>query len=131
VIKDSQPPRTRVLVADDHAVVRRALRLLLDAQDDLEVVGEAWDIAGTVEAGLTLHPDVAVCDLMMPGGTMLADIHNLVEAGCGVVVLTMEDDPAFARVAMREGASAFMLKDVAADDLVAAVRAAKPMVPAA
>jgi two-component system response regulator NreC len=113
-----------VLLADDHPVVRRALRLLLAAHDDIEIVGESADVIATLSAADRLHPTVAVCDLTMPGGSTLREIPKLVAAGCAVVVLTMQSDPAFAREALRAGASAFVLKDVAAEQLVTAVRAA-------
>jgi len=119
----------RVLVAEDHAVVRRALRLLLDGADDIEVVGESVDVASTLEAGRTVHPDVVVCDLMMPDGTMLTELHRLVMGGSAVVVLTMASDPAFEREALRMGASSFLLKDAPPEELVGAVRAARPRTP--
>lgn len=118
----SEPP-IRVLVADDHAVVRRALRLLLADHDDIDVVCESADVAGTVLAAERFHPTVAVCDLTMPGGDTLQEIPTIVDAGCAVVVLTMQSDPAFARAALRAGASAYVLKDAAPEELVTAVRA--------
>jgi len=124
-----QPP-IGVLVADDHGVVRRAIRLLLEAQDDIEVVGEAADVASTVAAARALRPDVALCDLMMPDGSILTELQSVLDAGSAVVVLTMTSDPAFAREALRGGASAYVLKDAAPDEIVAAVRAARPLAPA-
>lgn len=126
----SYPAPIRVLVAEDHAVVRRALRLLLDGADDIEVVGESVDVASTLDADRTLHPDVVVCDLMMPDGTMLPELHRLIMGGSAVVVLTMASDPAFEREALRQGASRFLLKDASPEELVAAVRAARPRAPA-
>lgn len=120
----------RVLVAEDHAVVRQAVRLLLDGAGDIEVVGESVDVASTLDAGRALHPDVVVCDLMMPDGTMLSELRRLIMGGSAVVVLTMAADPAFEREALRLGASRFLLKDAPPEELVAAVRATRPMTPA-
>ncbi|HEX6390133.1 MAG TPA: response regulator transcription factor [Solirubrobacteraceae bacterium] len=114
----------RVLVADDHAVVRRALRLLLDAQADVDVVGESADVKGVVDMSLHLEPAVVVCDLTMPGGNTLAAISEIAASGPAVVVLTMQSDPSFAAAALRAGAVGYLLKESAPEELVTAVRAA-------
>lgn len=107
-------------------MVRRALRLLLEAQDDFEVVGESMNVAGTLDAVDRLRPDVVVCDLMMPDGTMLPQLDRLADAGCAIVVLTMVADPGYERATLRAGASAFLLKDATPDELIAAIRDARP-----
>jgi two-component system, NarL family, response regulator NreC len=119
---------TRIILADDHAVVRSGLKLLLESEDDLEVVA----LAGTAEDALRyVHghkPDVLVLDLNMPGArTSLDVIPEVAEVSPGtrVVVLTMQEDPAFARQALRGGAAGYVLKEAADDELVNAVRLAR------
>jgi CheY-like chemotaxis protein len=115
-----------IVLADDHTMVRRGLRMVLDAEDGLSVVAEAGDIAGALRATRELHPSVAVLDLNMPGEATLPAIPRFLEAspGVAVVVLTMESDPVFARRALSAGASGYVLKEGAEDALVDAVRAA-------
>jgi two-component system, NarL family, response regulator NreC len=90
----------RIVLADDHAVVRSALRLLLDAEEDLEVVAEAGDIESTVRYVRGHKPDVLVLDLNMPGPPSLPMIPELAQK-TAVVVLTMQNAPAFAREALQ------------------------------
>jgi two-component system response regulator NreC len=120
---DSSSPATIVL-ADDHTIVRSALRALLEAE--FEVVAEAGDVEEAVRKVLAYKPAVIVLDLSMPGGSSLAAIPRMLSASAGtaVVVLTMEDEPRFAREALRAGALGFVLKEAADTELVAAVRAA-------
>ncbi|HLM08266.1 MAG TPA: response regulator transcription factor [Thermoleophilaceae bacterium] len=115
-----------VVLADDHAVVRSGLRMLLEAEDDLEVVAEAGDVDATRRTVLGYKPGVLVLDLNMPGGSSLEAIPALLEAspGTSIVVLTMQEDPAFAREALRAGAKGYVLKQAAGTELVQAVRAA-------
>ena len=115
-----------VVVADDHAVVRSGLRLLLDAEPDFEVVGEAGDVAGAREQLAAQTPDVLVLDLKMPGEPTLPALDSLVAASpdTRVVILTMFNEPVFAREALRAGAAGFVLKHAADADLVKAVRIA-------
>jgi DNA-binding NarL/FixJ family response regulator len=96
---------TTVVIADDHAVVRSGLRLLLDAEPGLEVVAEAGDVPTALRMAKAHRPRVLVLDLNMPGGSSLDAIAELREhaAETAVVVLTMQDDPAFAREALRNG----------------------------
>jgi two-component system response regulator NreC len=117
---------TRIVIADDHAVVRSGLRMLLDAEPDFEVVAEAGDVDAARRYVRGHHPDVLVLDLHMPGGPSLPDIPGLREEfpKTQIVVLTMQDDPAFAREAMRAGALGYVLKEAADSDLVEAVRRA-------
>jgi two-component system response regulator NreC len=115
-----------IVVADDHAMVRSGLRLLLDAEDDLHVVAEAADIEGALRAARTRRPRVVVLDLNMPGTPTLAAIPSFLEAvpGAAVVVMTMHKDLAFAREALGAGASGHVLKEAARTELVDAVHAA-------
>ena len=117
---------TTIVVADDHAVVRSGLRLLLDAEPELEVIAEAGDMPGAIRTVQAHRPAVLVLDLNMPGGSGLDAITTLSASTpeSAIVVLTMQDDPAFARRAFQNGALAFVLKEAADDELLEAVRAA-------
>src|SRR3954454_24559591 len=117
---------TTIVVADDHEVVSSVLRLLLDAEPDLEVIAEAGDIPGAIHTVLTHRPAVMVLDLNMPGGSGL-DVVTTLRASApktAIVVLTMRDDPAFARWALQNGSLAFVLKEAADEGLLAAGGAA-------
>ena len=116
----------RVVLADDHALMRRSLRLILDDDAAIDVVAEADDLE-TVERQIHgRRPGVLVLDLGMPGGSGLPAISNLRRAApeTQIVVVTMEDSPGFAQRAMAAGATGFVLKDHAEEELPAAVRAA-------
>ena len=115
-----------IVLADDHAVVRSGLRMLLDAEDDLEVVAEAGDVDAARRTVLGYKPAVLVLDLNMPGGSSLEAIPAMLESSpqTAIVVLTMQEDPAFAREALRAGARGYVLKQAAGAELVQAVRAA-------
>ena len=117
---------TRVVIADDHAVVRTGLKMVLDAEDGIEVVAEAGDVPAALRAVRAYHPDVLVLDLNMPGESSLQAIPRFVEQapGTAIVVLTMQQDPAFAREALRSGARGYVLKEAADAELVQAVRMA-------
>jgi two-component system response regulator NreC len=117
------PATTRIVVADDHAVVRAGLRLLLDAEEDLTVVAVAGDVDDALRLTRAHRADVLVLDLNMPGRPTLPEIPALAEL-TAVVVLTMQNDPAFARQALGAGARAYVLKEAADSELVEAVRAA-------
>ncbi len=121
-----EAPKTRIVIADDHAVVRSGLRMLLDAEPDFEVVADAGDLQRTTSYVRAYRPTVLVLDLNMPGGSTLPAIPDLREASpdTGIVVLTMQNDPAFAREALRAGALGYVLKEAADDELVQAVRMA-------
>ena len=101
------------------------IRRLLSAEDGFEVVGEAGDVPRTIEAVRRTHPAILLLDLHMPGGGSLPALPALRDASpqTGILVLTMQDDPAFARKALRTGASGYVLKEAPRADLVAAVRA--------
>jgi two-component system, NarL family, response regulator NreC len=123
---DGEGPEITIVLADDHAVVRHGLRLLLEAEEDMEVVAEAGDVDAAQRFVLGHKPTVLVLDLNMPGGSSLEAIPRVAETSPNttVVVLTMQDDPAFAREALRAGARGYVLKHAAGSELVQAIRAA-------
>ncbi|MFD5594923.1 response regulator [Streptomyces griseorubiginosus] len=116
----------RILLADDHALVRRGVRLILDREPDLEVVAEAGDGAEAVELARTHAIDLAVMDIAMPRMTGLQATRELVarNPGLRVLMLTMHDNEQYFFQALRAGADGYVLKSVADRDLVAACRAA-------
>ena len=116
----------RIVLADDHAVVRSGLRLLLDAEKDFEVVAEAGDVESAARYVRGHHPAVLVLDLNMPGGSSLEAIPGIRESApeTQIVILTMQEEPAFARQALSAGAIGYVLKEAADDELVEAVRRA-------
>jgi two-component system, NarL family, response regulator NreC len=115
-----------VVIADDHQVVRTGLRMLLDAEPDLEVMAEAGDVRSTFEEVERHHPDVLILDLHMPGEPSLPAIPQLLERApdIRVVVLTAQRDPSFAGEAMRLGAAGYVPKEAAGRQLVRAIRMA-------
>lgn len=117
---------TTIVLADDHAVVRRGLRMLLDSEEDFEVLAEAGDVMAAIRYVRAHRPTVLVLDVTMPEGSTLPSIPTLKEASpnTAIVVLTMESEPAFAREALRAGALGYVLKEAADDELVTAVRLA-------
>ena len=120
------PLTTRILLADDHVVVRRGLRLVLDAEPDLRVVAEAGDGAEAVERGLSDDGDRAILDIMMPRMNGLRAAHELSRRrpGLRVLILSMHDSEQYLYEALRAGAAGYVLKSVADRDLVEACRAA-------
>jgi two-component system, NarL family, response regulator NreC len=116
----------RIVLADDHAVVRSGLRMLLDSEGDFEVVAEGSDVESARRYVRGHHPGVLVLDLNMPGGSSLEAIPLIREESPGtqIVVLTMQQEPAFAREALGAGALGYVLKEAADDELVEAVRRA-------
>ncbi|MFA9273121.1 MAG: response regulator transcription factor, partial [Baekduiaceae bacterium] len=124
--EEEQPAQLRLVLADDHAVVRAGLKLLLDSEPDFEVVAEAGDVDEALRQVRAYRPDVLVLDLNMPGDPSLPAIPKVAEINeaTAVVVLTMQDDTAFAREALRGGAKGYVLKDAADGELAPAVRAA-------
>ncbi|MHB8490746.1 MAG: response regulator transcription factor [Solirubrobacteraceae bacterium] len=116
----------RIVLADDHAVVRSGLRMLLDNESDFSVVAEASDIEGARRYVRGHHPRVLVLDLNMPGGSTLEAIPLIRKEfpETQIVVLTMQKEPAFAREALGAGALGYVLKEAADLELVEAVRRA-------
>jgi DNA-binding NarL/FixJ family response regulator len=117
---------TRILLADDHAVVRRGLKLVLDGEHDLEVVAEAGDGAEAVAQGLDENVDLAILDVSMPRMTGIQAALELSKrrADLKILILSMHDNEQYFFEALRAGASGYVLKSVADRDLVEACRAA-------
>ena len=114
---------TRLLVVDDEALVRFGFKLILDAEDDFEVVGEAGDGMEAIEAARRLRPDVVLIDIRMPRMDGVEATRTLVADGFKVLILTTFDLDEYLFNGVKAGASGFLLKDVPPDDLAAAVRA--------
>jgi DNA-binding NarL/FixJ family response regulator len=117
--------RIRLLLADDHAILRAGLRMLLDAQPDMVVVAEAADGEEAVRQALDSRPDVAVVDLTMPGLSGVQTLQRLRRElpATRLLVLTMHDDPGYARLALAAGATGHVVKDRQSSELLAAIRA--------
>lgn len=115
----------RILLADDHNVMRRGLRLLLESQPGFTVVGEAADGRQAVEQALALKPEVAVLDIAMPHLSGAEAAQRITEAlpATAVVILSMHSDESYVLRALKAGAKAYLLKDSAEGDLIGAVRA--------
>jgi DNA-binding NarL/FixJ family response regulator len=116
---------TRILIADDHAIVRSGLRLIIDAQEDLEVVGEAATGEETVEKATSLRPDILLLDIAMPGlnGLDAARLIRQQAAEVRIIVLTMYDDEAYLRQFLEMGTAGYVLKKAADTELLDAIRA--------
>lgn len=125
-MSDEAADETSVIIADDHAVVRKGLRLLIDAEPGLRVIAEAGTVPEAVRKTRALRAGVLILDLNMPGGSSLEAIPELREQApmTAIVVLTMQNDPAFARQALQSGAAGFVLKEAADDELLEAIRLA-------
>jgi two-component system response regulator NreC len=113
----------RVLLVDDHAIVRSGVALLLQEEGGFEVVGEAGDGREAIRLTRRLTPDVVVLDVKLGTGSGIDAIAEIREIGARVVMLSMENDVAAARRAFERGAQAYVLKDAAADDLTTAIAA--------
>ncbi len=116
----------RVVLADDHALMRRSLRLLLDSERDVEVIAEGDDMTAVVRYVEHHRPQVLLLDLGMRGGSSIDAINRLPERvpETKIVVMTMQDNPVFARLALAAGALGFVAKERADEELPQAVRAA-------
>ena len=114
----------RVLIVDDHAVVRAGLRMLIDAEDDLEAAGEAGSARDAIFRARELQPDVILMDVVMPDGNGLDAIPTLLHEHpeAKVLMLSMQDDPQYVRQAFTAGASGYVLKEAADTDVVSAIR---------
>ncbi len=121
---DSNGHPLRVVLADDHAVVRAGLRLLLERADGIMPLAEAATAEETVACVARLHPDVALIDVTMPDGSGIDVIPQLLESSpeTKVVVLTMHDDPWYVHHAFEAGARGYVVKEAADAELVAAIR---------
>jgi len=115
-----------IVIADDHAVMRSGLKMLLEAERNLEVVSEAGDVQETIRKLKAYKPDVLLLDLHMPGGPSLGAIPEMRDCSPGtrIVVLTMQNSPGFVREALRAGASGYVTKEAADSEVVEAVRLA-------
>jgi DNA-binding NarL/FixJ family response regulator len=113
-----------VLLVDDHALIRKGFRLIFDAEDGIEVAGEAADGAAAVSLCTALRPDVVLMDVRMPGRDGIEATGDIVAAGLPsrVLILTTFDLDDYVYAGLRAGASGFLLKDTQPDDLVAAIR---------
>jgi two-component system, NarL family, response regulator NreC len=114
----------RVVVVDDHAVVRSGIRMLLDAEPDIDVVAEGGTADEAVRAARLEKPDVMLLDVVMPDGSGIEATPKVLEAAPGVrvLMLSMQDDPAYVREAFAAGASGYVLKEAADVEVVQAVR---------
>ena len=117
--------KIRVMLADDHAILRAGLRMLLEAQPDMAVVAEAADGEEAIRRAGGSRPDVAVVDLSMPGLSGVETLERLRREvpSTRLLVLTMHDDPGYARLALAAGASGHVIKDAESTELLAAIRA--------
>jgi DNA-binding NarL/FixJ family response regulator len=124
--REESTDTVRIVIADDHSVVRRGLRQLLDGEEGFEVVAEAGDVESARRYVRGHHPDVLVLDLNMPGGSSLDAIPLIRQESpkTQIVVLTMQAEPAYARRALSAGVLGYVLKEAADAELVAAIRAA-------
>lgn len=120
-----QPKKARILLADDHSVVRRGFRLILESQEDFEVVGEAANGREAVTLAETLQPDVVVMDVSMPELNGIEATRRIGEVSLRtrVLALSMHKDTVYVREILRAGARGYLLKDAADHDLISAVRA--------
>lgn len=115
----------RILIVDDHAMLRAGLKLLIEGQRDMRVVGEAGDLRAAIDAAKKTTPDVIILDLSMPGGSGVAGVERLraTVPDAKILVLTMHDDPAYVRSAIAMGASGYVVKSAADSELISAIRA--------
>jgi two-component system response regulator NreC len=114
----------RVLIVDDHAVLRAGLRMLIDAEDDMEAVGEAGSVRDAIFEARASNPDLVLMDVVMPGESGLEGIPKLLyeHPGIKVLVLSMQDDPRYVREAFAVGAAGYVLKEAADAEVVTAIR---------
>lgn len=114
----------RAVVVDDHAVVRSGIKLLLEREDDIEVVGEAGNAKDAIFRARALKPDVILLDVVMPGQSGIDVLPSLLKEApeTKVLVLSMQDDPSYVREAFAAGASGYVLKEAADEEVVSAVR---------
>lgn len=118
-------PKTRLLLADDHALVRRGLRLILSQEPTFDVVGEASDGREVVTMVRTLRPDVVLMDVAMPRANGVTAVRSILEEepNCRILMLSMHSDAAYMRESLRAGAKGYLLKDAVDQELVTAIKA--------
>jgi len=114
----------RIVIVDDHAVVRSGLRLLLEEEDDMEVVGEAGNARDAIFEVRSAKPDVVLLDVVMPGDSGIEALPQVLKEapGARVLMLSMQDDPNYVREAFAAGASGYVLKEAVDAEVVAAIR---------
>jgi NarL family two-component system response regulator LiaR len=119
--------KIRVLIADDHALLRESMRNLLDRQEDMEVVGEACDGEEAVKLSSELKPDIAVMDIVMPrlNGIEASKEIKRISPGTAILILTAYDDAQYVLGLLEAGAAGYLLKSARGRDVVAAIRAVK------
>ena len=119
--------KAKVMLVDDHAVLRAGLRALIDRQPDMEVTAEASNVADALALACRQRPDLLVLDLTMPGGGSLALVKKLQEQELPtrILVLTMHDDPAYARAAIAAGVLGYVVKTISEQDLLGAFRSVR------
>jgi DNA-binding NarL/FixJ family response regulator len=115
---------TRVLIVDDHAVVRAGLKLLVDGEKDLETIGEAGSARDAIFEARSLKPDIVLLDVVMPDQNGIEIVPQLLKESpeAKVLMLSMQDEPRYVREAFEAGASGYVLKEAADSELVAAIR---------
>ncbi|MCX8035442.1 MAG: response regulator transcription factor [Candidatus Sumerlaeia bacterium] len=121
----NMPPKIRVLLADDHIMVREGLRRVLEDSGLIEIVGEAADGVETIQKAESTNPDVILLDISMPGMTGLEAVGRLraILPRAGILILTMHDNVQYAYHALQAGANGFLLKQAAATELIKAIKA--------
>ena len=119
--------KTRVLIADDHALLRESMRALLDRQEDIEVVGEACDGEEAIKLSTELKPDIAVMDIVMPrlNGIEASKEIKKISPATAIIILTAYDDPQYVMGLLEAGAAGYLLKSARGRDVVAAIRAVR------
>jgi two-component system response regulator NreC len=123
-VRDDGMPRIRILLVDHHAIVRAGLRLFINAQSDMEVVGEAMDERSALAKARETKPDVTIMEIDMPGTSGMRAIGRLLRecSQMRIIVLTLHDDPTHMRSALEAGSSGYVTKQAAASELLAAIR---------
>jgi DNA-binding NarL/FixJ family response regulator len=123
-MRDAGTADIRILIVDDHAVVRAGLRLLIDTQQGMTAIGEAGSVDEAIEEARTLEPDLVLLDLTMPGKPGLSAMPELLRQrpDVKVLILSMEDDPRYVREAFAAGARGYLLKEAVANEVVGAIR---------